>query len=77
MLNMHPYLYVEMITRERERTMARNALERAARSAKYDASPGAADRPPRRNPLLRLAAIASAAGSLGSKALHLTRSTGV
>jgi hypothetical protein len=71
-----PYAHVRIHRQEHERTMAKLALERAARSAALERSTDTADRRiRRRNPLLRLAAMATALSNVG-RALHLTRSTG-
>ena len=65
----HPEIQMQLIAQDRERAFQRAALEREARSITFDGS--GARRPRRRNPLLRLAAVANAVANFGTRAIHI------
>jgi hypothetical protein len=77
-MQMDPYTHIRLLEQERERTMAHNALVRAARSTTYDQTITPKSVTRRRRLILRLAAFAGAIANVGSlrKAPHSTRTTG-
>jgi hypothetical protein len=65
----HPEIQMQLIAQDRERAMKRAALERQARSITFDGT--GAGRQRRRNPLLRLAAVAGTVAGFSGRAIHI------